>query len=93
MAGAFHFMIIGIAAGMIGFEKMILALIDRKKARKLNEKANSIFRVIANKYGVKGAVRRLHRIARQCCIQPWNSWKEGHGQPFRIFAERRSESG
>ncbi len=35
---------------------MILALIDRKKARKLNERANSIFRDIANKYGVKGAV-------------------------------------
>lgn len=56
MAGAFHFMIIGIAAGLIGFEKMILAFIDRKKARQLNERSNSIFRDIANKYGVKGAV-------------------------------------
>lgn len=56
MTGAFHFMIIGIAAGLIGFEKMILAFIDRKKVRQLNERANSIFRDIANKYGVKGAV-------------------------------------
>lgn len=56
MAMAFEVILIGIMTGMIGFGKMITVFIDRMEVRKLNERTNSIFWEIANKYGIEGKV-------------------------------------
>lgn len=63
MTVAFEFMMIGIMAGATGFVNMTATLKHSKKIRQLNERTNTIFRDMADKYGIEGTVLEPFCIA------------------------------